>query len=610
MNAFADVLRAQTGRKGVTVGKLCEGLCSRSMFTRICNGERTANKLLRERLMHRMGLSDTRNESFLFRDEYSAWKHRQQILDKINREQFDKAEELLKKYRSGISDENNLEQQFCIVMELQILIGQGKGKEETTKMVEKALKLTVPNIDIKPLGDLMLSEQEIDLIIEYIRYCHPKNMSRCCDELLAYINNSFFDEYIQAKILPKIVFFQCESELKKASNVDWEKLLRNCDKAIRCLRDTQRLYYLWELLGVREEIYHHMEKRIKKSGQEQYLDSLNQAIEKNGLWKQTLEKVYKDCEMNPAMTNNCYLYLQKNVFCINDILCGRRHMLGMTRRELVENICSEKTIARAELTNGKMQMPIMREVLEKLGMSGEYQKVDVITTNPEAMDILRNITKYGYDRNYVKEQEELEKLEKMIPMDNPINRQYIRKANVLLMHNRGEISSEEALQGLKEALEYTISLENIWDGKGVCLTRGELTCLTNMAFIQGTKKLNSYHSLLWRICERYEQEGEIYQNISMYEFVMAHIASVLGNAGEYEKSNAISKIIISENVRARRFGNIADGIYNMAYNYKHQKASSYKEDVWRAEVKRSAVLFHMARCYRTEKILMENILPN
>lgn len=158
MNGFEEVLKEQMKKIEISVEDLCEGLCSQSMFARICSGERSADKLLRERLMQRLGLSDTRNESFLFRDEYEEWKLRQQILNAINREQFHRAEELLQKYKSSVLMNNNLEQQFCMVMEMQILIGQGGGTDQVEERIERALKLTVPNIDTKPLHQLLLSE--------------------------------------------------------------------------------------------------------------------------------------------------------------------------------------------------------------------------------------------------------------------------------------------------------------------------------------------------------------------------------------------------------------------------------------------------------------------
>ena len=125
MNALAEVLKAQTKNLEITVEQLCEGLCSQSMFARICNGERSAHKLLRERLMQRLGISDTRNESFLFWDEYDMWKLRQQIVNNMNREQYKQAGELLQEYKSKGTMGNPLEQQFWLVMEAQILMAQG-----------------------------------------------------------------------------------------------------------------------------------------------------------------------------------------------------------------------------------------------------------------------------------------------------------------------------------------------------------------------------------------------------------------------------------------------------------------------------------------------------
>lgn len=307
MNGFEEVLKEQMKKIEISVEDLCEGLCSQSMFARICSGERSADKLLRERLMQRLGLSDTRNESFLFRDEYEEWKLRQQILNAINREQFHRAEELLQKYKSSVSMNNNLEQQFCMVMEMQILIGQGGGTDQVEERIERALKLTVPNIDTKPLHQLLLSEQEMDLVLEYVRYSQPEYLLQCCQELLEYIKRSIADEYIQAKIIPKIVYYQCMAGQAKEAP-DWDMLLRNCNEAIACLRDTQRLYYFWELLGEREKLYEHFINKTSVEGENTHKEVFVRMQEENALWKQTLEEMYRDCGVSPAMKNSCYLY--------------------------------------------------------------------------------------------------------------------------------------------------------------------------------------------------------------------------------------------------------------------------------------------------------------
>ena len=606
MNTFTEVLKIQLRNKEISIEQLCEGLCSQSMFVKICNGERSADKLLRERLLQRLGVSDTRNESFLYRDEYDAWKLRQQIVNHINREQYKQAEEFLEEYKSKAAMENKLEQQFCLVMEVQLLMAQGRKEEQVKEKIERALKLTIPHIDTKPLQQLVLSDQEMDLVLEYARYCHPERMAECCEVLLDYVKRCMEDEYLRAKIFPKIVYYQCMAEREKAVP-DWKKLLGNCDEAIACLRDTQRLYYFWELLGEREKIYEHFAQKNSSERENTHKQIFAIMQEENALWKHTLEAMYRDCGVSPAMKNSCYLYLQKDVFCLNEMIYKRRNMLGLTRKELCEGICSEKTIIRVETTTGKMQMPIARQVLRRLGLSAERQRVDVVGANPEALRLVKDIATYGYNREYGKEQEALEKLEKMIPMEEPVNRQYVKRKNVLLMRSRGEIAGNQVLEGLAEALEYTVPLKVIENANDLCLTKGEQTCLMNLARLHGRNELNRYHKILWKLCKQYEEADEITQNLSMYEFIMAHIASVLGNAGDYEESNEISRIILRENALARRFGNIADGIYNMAYNYKSQCPPDYDEKVWRTEVKKSAMLFHMAKSYNLEKIL-ENIL--
>lgn len=397
MNTFAEILKVQMKISGVSMEKLCEGLCSQSLFTRICNGERTADKLLRDRLMQRLCISETRYESFLFQEEYDGWKQRQTIVNCINQGKLDQAERLLLEYKKQISVEKKLEQQFYMTMEAQILCIQDKEKDRIKELIEQALKLTVPNIHKKSLHELVLSEQEMDLILEYACYCKPERMTAYCQELLDYIDHRVSDEYMKVKIFPKIVHYQCIA-WEMDGILDCNVLLKNCNKAIMCLRNTQKLYYFLELLCEREKLYMYFLSDAEAKKEHLQIEALKKIQKENALWKQTLEEMYEICGVPLKMQHSCYLYHQKDVFCINDIIYKRRMMLKMTRKQLCEGICSEKTIARVELTGGKMQMPILREVLDRLGMSGEYQKIDIVSSDPTALQLVRDIATHGNNR--------------------------------------------------------------------------------------------------------------------------------------------------------------------------------------------------------------------
>ena len=204
--------------------------------------------------------------------------------------------------------------------------------------------------------------------------------------------------------------------------VDYAFLLRKCNAAIECLRDAKRLFFFWELLKEREWLYEKLIDELTQQNEYGKLKIISGLSEDNGQWLDALLEIYRGCGIGPEMKNVCYLYLEKNTSCINDVVRKRRIMLGMTKKQLCEGICSEKTIGRLENTGGKTQLLIVKELFERLKMSGEYQRQDIVTGNPETYQILEKIVKYGNDRDYGATLIELEKLEKVIPMEVILNK--------------------------------------------------------------------------------------------------------------------------------------------------------------------------------------------
>lgn len=68
------------------------------MITRIGNGERMPAKLLRDRLLSRLGVAPDGYENFLPLEDYKNWKARQQILRLITVRDMDGAKQALECY--------------------------------------------------------------------------------------------------------------------------------------------------------------------------------------------------------------------------------------------------------------------------------------------------------------------------------------------------------------------------------------------------------------------------------------------------------------------------------------------------------------------------------
>lgn len=78
--SFCTLLRQLMEQHQVPAAMLCEGICSTDMMTRMKNGERVPDKMTRDRLLARLGLSDERSENMLDREDYVNWEVRRDIV--------------------------------------------------------------------------------------------------------------------------------------------------------------------------------------------------------------------------------------------------------------------------------------------------------------------------------------------------------------------------------------------------------------------------------------------------------------------------------------------------------------------------------------------------
>ena len=96
---FGSLLSRNRQKWNLSLEQLSEGLCTPSEVARMEKGERTPDKLLRDRLLLRVGVSPDTHESFLFGDDFAPWKLRQQILGAVAKRQSKRAKNLLTEYR-------------------------------------------------------------------------------------------------------------------------------------------------------------------------------------------------------------------------------------------------------------------------------------------------------------------------------------------------------------------------------------------------------------------------------------------------------------------------------------------------------------------------------
>lgn len=597
---FSSFLKEKRMKLEITLEQLSEGLCSASELARIEAGIRAAGRVLRNSLLYRLGISPDAYENFLFQEDYTHWQKRQQLLYAVSRNDLETAAELLHKYREHYVSKaekgiiRRLEQQFCLSMEAQILRNSSGSEEPNVQeklknLFGEALKLTVviplsnstwagseidsdgssaaPNLQGK-----IYSVQELNLLLETIRYGHPQDWETCFREILCLISEARFDTVSLAKIYPKAVYYLCREALAREIWGLTEKMeaIALCEKAVHFLRQAGRMYYLWELLGVLKRLIKDTAAGQRAGGAEQKAAELEKRISEYNVWTEALEAVYEEFGVSKETRDFCWLYVEKEVYCINKVIRIRREMLGISRQQLCGDgvLCSEKTLKRLEKEGKKIQKGIAEELMKRLNLSAEYCQTELVTDDPEALDLMNTLR--DKIRNWESEEADLllEQLQKRISLEIPFNRQLWMRCHIINEAHKGSMSKEQCVERIREVLAITLPYETAVKPGEKYLTNQEINCIQNMVcwekgMDEEKKKQLSLLESQYEACKR---EKNIFCFINMYEIIMGGVASELGNMEEYDRSDEISRTIITECLYQRRAVGIHGEIYNRMWN--------------------------------------------
>lgn len=587
---FGYFLKEHRIKCAITLEQLSEGLCSASELARIEAGTRAAGKVLQDRLLQRLGISPDVYECLLFQEDYIPWKMRQQLLYLTARGSREKAYRLLEEYREQYEVkaekdvDRRLERQFCLSMEAQLLqsgdVTEVKGEmwqkkkrqqEKAGNLFREALELTV-NFPSEGISGKVCSVQELNLLLEWIQHERPQNWEEYYREILHQIADSRFDAVSRARIYPKAVYYLCRDGLALGNWGLEERAegLALCEEAMDRLREAGRLYYLWEILGLSEGLAREIAVGQRAVGASGKAEEAEKKIQRWREQAEALEAVHREFGVPVETRDFCWLYVEKEVYCINDVVRIRREMLGITRKQLCDDgiLCSEKTLRRLEDGEKKIQKGILRELLGRLRLSAESRRTELVTSDPEAVKLMRK----AWDQvdNWESEEADLllGQLQERISLEIPSNRQAWLRCQAVNEIHKGTITGEQCVEKVREALECTLPWEAVMKPGKKYLTNEEISCILSMTCRKKGMDEEKMRQLAvleeqYKTCER---EKLIFCFINMYEIVMGGVASELGNMGEYDRSDAISRNIIRECLSQRRTFGVHGGIYGMTWN--------------------------------------------
>lgn len=570
-------------KRDFSMKQVCEGLCTIQELSLLENGRRLPNRLLQDAIVERLGIGAEDYEHFFSYTEYERWETRQKILHCITWEKAERAEKLLEEYYARYGNgntaiEEKLERQFYLSMLAQVRRYGGASGEELSALFEEALYLTVPASEHMPLSQLALSIKELNLLLETEQYRREGARLPRYEEILTYIEGAGLDGRGMAKIYPKAVFFLCRERLTGAGDnllplSESTELLRLCNRAVDILRDNFRMYFLWELLDIREQLLRQLAENYRRLGEPKKADALRTMHRENAEWKTVLEQIYAEYQVPKETFEYCYLYVLRSVSCINDVIRIRRQMLEMTPSELCDGICDIRTLRRLERRETIPQRAIVEGLFARLGLPEELTRTELITDDPEAKRLMEQERGLVNKKQWEQATELLDQLEARVSMDIPSNRQTLMREHLLLRWRKKELGNDSFCRSMQEILELTLPFEAFLKEGEKYLTYQEHRCIHSM--LQGMERSSeAFGTAIERFEDMYRpiKDNELQDAFSgIYDFIMNLVASELGNKGEFDRSDQYSDITIAGCLRFRRLGELTNSLYNRCWNYTERK---------------------------------------
>lgn len=282
--------------KGITLKKLCYGICSISTLHRIEMGEREGDIFLLQRLLEKLGGTLEDYEVFISKKELEDYICQEEIRKLMKKEVRIETEMLLERYKQNIKNNNILKKQF--VKEVQAYFYKiDKNYINAIKCLENAISMTVlKDNNIFLLSNVLLCRTELELFIEladnYKLLNEKEKTNQIYLELWKYLEENKVASEKNVDLYLKVIY-QIAKYYREMKEV--ELALFICNKVIKLEAKNTYLYYLPEFIYLKalciQMIYGKIkyEEEIYLSTQAYYIFRLMNKFEKAAEVKKFIE---------------------------------------------------------------------------------------------------------------------------------------------------------------------------------------------------------------------------------------------------------------------------------------------------------------------------------
>lgn len=466
-NGIGHLILKLREKEKIRQKQLCKGLCSVSKYARIEADQQEIDFFLIDRIMGRLGKSVERLTYILPRDIYNIYELRQEIQQKICQKKWEEAKQCLEKYKENGRAKEPLHQQFIEQEYAQIAWLRDKSVETVCEHLEKAIVQTMPEAEIQRKTGV-LSAEEYKLLLFRWEVCFGTDRERGEKELQELVEEIFqknFERTERVKVIPYAALL-IEKTARDGKADTYLKLIT--ETALENLREEGKLLYMPEILEQYAQILE------KENSNAEFIGLLRQE-------RASLLELESDYEVS-FENYRLFDHVVRNFEIDAELIRRTRNAAKLTQEGLSEDICAQETLARIENGNQKPRSGNLRQMMEKMGRSGDRIETGIQVEEYETLELKIEFSKFIHRREYKNAERIILEMEKILDCNILQNRQYIETERIKIKYQNKTENSREVIQQLKDLLMMSL---NIRDGQEpeYVLTTEEISILTEMAFV-------------------------------------------------------------------------------------------------------------------------------
>ena len=507
-----------------------------------------------ERIIERLGRSLNKVELLYDEKVYEIHYLRALIEQYLVEEDYAEVQDALAYYESIPEGQEPIHKQYIYKIKGIVLSEKDANHKGASEMLGRALAETVADFDIEKIESFLLGEEELNLVILWIREMwlqKDATLKLNPEKLFSYIERYCEDEEIKINIYSKAAWLIGTYYMEQE---EYGEALRYTLKGQDVLAENGVLLYMPEFLERILALTKLCEEDSYKTwkAQRDALKSLYEEYEKP--WAEESIALWKS-------------YRQQEVYLYSEVFAQERKRRNLSQEKLADALeIDQKTISRIESGKYKPKTGTFKKLREYLEVERDLCTTRIVVDDFKLLEMEREIAKLISKRRIEEAWEIYEFLKNRILLRYKENQQYSKYMDVLFASHRKEISYEEALQVCVEALSITRKNLDFAQIENIIYNRLEIFILNSIA--RCYKRMGDEQALMiLEGVKRGFQKTKIdlknyYPSVSL---VYGNLADLYEEMGRYDDSIMGCELSIRYDMECKRGLNLGHSICEKRY---------------------------------------------